>query len=354
VSIDDYVDAGLEVATASVSRQLTSGALVPAPTAPLAPRSQRSSVVAIVCAKDEAPRIGVTLTTLANHPRNDRVLVVDDGSTDETAAEAASYGADVLKLSPNRGKGRAMLAGLCATTEPIVLFADADLIGFSRDHVDAIVCPLMHDDRYDMIVGMNDYGQWTEVSRAFPLISGQRAVRRSYLEAMPVHCWSGFGIEVSMNDAVYRLGGKTGTVHLDGLQFHKKWDKEAGPARGVRDMVKMAGEIVQTMEKRAPRRPSHPAGPKPALPPTTAVATDVGVVDAMLDSAVRVAGPYVRDELWTPEARKQVGDAIGRKVAQPMWVGAVALLGLAGTGVAWLLSRNSPRRAGAGTLGVAP
>src|SRR6185369_6100199 len=44
----------------------------------------------------------------------DEVLVVDDGSSDDTAARAAAAGAEVLRVHPNRGKGAALRAGLQA------------------------------------------------------------------------------------------------------------------------------------------------------------------------------------------------------------------------------------------------
>ena len=58
-----------------------------------------------------------------------RVLVVDDGSTDDTAGEAARAGAEVLRLPENSGKGSAVRAGLARALETDathVAFLDAD------------------------------------------------------------------------------------------------------------------------------------------------------------------------------------------------------------------------------------
>jgi glycosyltransferase involved in cell wall biosynthesis len=65
-------------------------------------------VVAIVPAHNEAPRIGAVI---AGAGAAVRVLVVDDGSTDQTADVATAAGATVLRQSPNRGKGAALRAG---------------------------------------------------------------------------------------------------------------------------------------------------------------------------------------------------------------------------------------------------
>jgi glycosyltransferase involved in cell wall biosynthesis len=61
---------------------------------------------------------------LGDHPHG--ILVVDDGSRDDTAVEARAAGAQVLSLSPNRGKGRALQAGVAATARPLLLFLDGD------------------------------------------------------------------------------------------------------------------------------------------------------------------------------------------------------------------------------------
>ncbi|MBL9127935.1 MAG: glycosyltransferase, partial [Verrucomicrobiales bacterium] len=69
-----------------------------------------ASCVAILPAWNEAPTLGDVVAGLRG--RVERVLVVDDGSTDATAARAREAGAEVLSLGTNRGKGAALRAGL--------------------------------------------------------------------------------------------------------------------------------------------------------------------------------------------------------------------------------------------------
>lgn len=97
------------------------------------------SLSIIVPAYDEAARLGRSLDNileyLRDYPGGAELIVVDDGSTDETARVAeqslASAGANVktqlLGIHPNRGKGHAVRAGLLAASAPIALFTDADL-----------------------------------------------------------------------------------------------------------------------------------------------------------------------------------------------------------------------------------
>ena len=95
-------------------------------------------VAVIIPAKDEQARIAATVKGASSLPGVDLVLVVDDGSTDATAAAAHGAGAVVIRHARNRGKGAAMRSGAQAVddlnrTEPdavgsrALLFLDADL-----------------------------------------------------------------------------------------------------------------------------------------------------------------------------------------------------------------------------------
>jgi glycosyltransferase involved in cell wall biosynthesis len=65
-------------------------------------------VLALIPAHDEGPRIGDVVREASRHLP---VLVVDDGSSDDTAANAEEAGATVVSQSPNQGKGAALRAG---------------------------------------------------------------------------------------------------------------------------------------------------------------------------------------------------------------------------------------------------
>ncbi len=68
-------------------------------------------LLALIPAHDEAPRIA---SVIAEALRHLPVLVVDDGSSDDTAAVASAAGARVIVQRPNRGKGAALRTGFAA------------------------------------------------------------------------------------------------------------------------------------------------------------------------------------------------------------------------------------------------
>ncbi|HEU5300673.1 MAG TPA: glycosyltransferase [Acidimicrobiia bacterium] len=88
----------------------------------------------VIPAYNEATRIGATLHALAaaTAGQDVEVVVVDDGSTDDTAAVAESLldfsgHRQVLRLDHNRGKGAAVRAGVLAARGEVILYMDADL-----------------------------------------------------------------------------------------------------------------------------------------------------------------------------------------------------------------------------------
>ena len=84
------------------------------------------SILALIPAWNEAPRVGAVVRGAAVYLP---VLVVDDGSEDETAQVAEAAGATVVRHSENRGKGVALMTGFAWAKErsyDAVLTLDAD------------------------------------------------------------------------------------------------------------------------------------------------------------------------------------------------------------------------------------
>lgn len=96
------------------------------------PDDMQARLAVIVPAFNEADRIAATLHALRAQTRApEELVVVDDGSTDATAAQAAEAmaglaGARLIRLPRNGGKAAALNAGLAATTAELVVTVDAD------------------------------------------------------------------------------------------------------------------------------------------------------------------------------------------------------------------------------------
>jgi dolichyl-phosphate beta-glucosyltransferase len=122
--------------------------------------SAPGSVSIVIPAYQEALRIGATLRAIGAHfasaPFPVELLVVDDGSRDDTAdvvrqaAPELGIPLRLLRYEPNRGKGFALKVGFAATRGARVLFSDADL-STPIEEADRLLAAL--DEGHDFAIG---------------------------------------------------------------------------------------------------------------------------------------------------------------------------------------------------------
>ncbi|HEX8424042.1 MAG TPA: dolichyl-phosphate beta-glucosyltransferase [Pyrinomonadaceae bacterium] len=117
----------------------------------------------VIPAYNEAARLGKTLQAafeyLNAQTSASEVIVVDDGSTDETsqvaeqsfARHAGRTSSRLIRVAPNRGKGHAVRVGLLAAHAPVALFSDADL-STPLTETPKLVAPIRAGE-YDLVFG---------------------------------------------------------------------------------------------------------------------------------------------------------------------------------------------------------
>ena len=176
-------------------------------------------VSVILPAKNEAEGLRKTLPALRALLPDAEVIVVDDGSSDETAVVAISHGARVLSSPYSMGNGAAIKRGARAAEGEVLVFMDADG-QHDPAHIPELLAKL--DEGYDMVVGARDWSGQASVSRgaanAFynwlasrmtgfevkDLTSGFRAVRadkfREFLHLLP----NGFSYPTTSTMAFFR------------------------------------------------------------------------------------------------------------------------------------------------------
>jgi len=201
-------------------------------------------VDAIVPAFNEEQTVADVVRTLGAAGVFRRVLVVDDGSSDGTAAAATAAGAEVLTMPQNGGKGAAMLAGVEACPGDVAFF-DADLVGFGPEHAHLLVYG--YEQGYDMVCGLREYDAVGNVLQAAvgPIITGERIVRRWVLDRLPPSCWDGYSIETAMNFVCDSAGGRIAILPMRGVRIRGKV-KKGGLLKGLGGHLSMFSEIAAT------------------------------------------------------------------------------------------------------------
>ncbi len=202
------------------------------------------AVAVIIPAFNEERTVARVIRAALNSPGISQIIVVNDGSTDRTAAIAEKAGAKVIDLPANMGKGAAVATGVEAATAEIILLLDADLVGLRPSHIHALLQPLLQDEA-DMTVGVfTDGRKVTDLSqRLTPFLSGQRAVKREILEAITDLKSSGFGMEVSLSRFAKQENLRVFYIPLRRISQIMKEEKR-GLVRGFAARMKMYWEIV--------------------------------------------------------------------------------------------------------------
>lgn len=203
----------------------------------------------IIPAYNEAKTVRDVVVTAMNTPGIEEAIVVDDGSVDDTAQVAASAGAKVVRLEANAGKAYAMLKGVEQTQCETLLFLDADLVGLRQEHILSLVEPVMAGEA-DMTVGLFDNGRFaTDFAQTVaPFLSGQRALKRQVLLAIPDVEAAKFGVEVALTRYARQKKLKVIEVRLDGVTHIMKEEK-LGLIKGVQARLRMYLDILKTAQR---------------------------------------------------------------------------------------------------------
>nr|WP_111265668.1 glycosyltransferase family 2 protein [Lysobacter maris] len=184
----------------------------------------------VLPAKNESEGLARTLPALKQVLPEAEIIVVDDGSTDDTAAVARDAGARVLSSPYSMGNGAAIKRGARAAGGEVIVFMDAD-----GQHDPAHIPLLLERIRagYDMAVGARDgngqanlhrglanrlyntLASWMTGHRILDLTSGFRAVRaerfREFLHLLP----NGFSYPTTSTMAFFRSAYPVAYVQID-------------------------------------------------------------------------------------------------------------------------------------------
>lgn len=203
----------------------------------------------VLPARNEAPALERLLPVLRGQFPQAQIIIVNDGSTDDTSALCARHGVQEVRHRYSIGNGGAVKSGARAARGAVIVFMDAD---GQHDPADIPRLLARLGEGYDMVVGARDGSSQASVGRSLAnrlynrvanymtgqqiadLTSGFRAVRadkfREFLFLLP----NGFSYPTSITMAFFRAGygvayepivaaRRTGRSHIrplhDGARF---------------------------------------------------------------------------------------------------------------------------------------
>lgn len=191
------------------------------------------SLTVVLPAKNEAAAIGGIIAELRSVAPKADLLVIDDGSTDDTAAVARKAGALVISHPYSMGNGAAIKTGARYARSDVIVFMDGD---GQHDPADIPRLLAKLDEGYEMAVGARQLDTHASIGRRFAnqfynrlaswmtgyriddLTSGFRAVRarhfRKFLYLLP----NGFSYPTTSTMAFFRAGFPVAYVPIRAAQ----------------------------------------------------------------------------------------------------------------------------------------
>lgn len=206
-------------------------------------------MAAIIPAYNEGKTIGNVLKVLMAMKDLDEVIVVNDGSGDNTATVARNYNARVVDLPKNSGKSIAVLTGVKNTQAEIILMLDADLVGLKELHVRELLQPV-YSGEADMTIGIfkNGRGATDLAQRIAPFLSGQRALKRDVFDKLEKYSVKDYGLEIALTLMAERENIRVRHVELRNLTHVMKEEKR-GLLAGFLSRIKMYWDIIYCVIK---------------------------------------------------------------------------------------------------------
>ncbi|HLD42463.1 MAG TPA: HAD-IB family phosphatase [Candidatus Nanoarchaeia archaeon] len=177
------------------------------------------------------------------------IIVVDDGSTDNTYRLAKSEGVTVARHARNMGKGAAIKTGISHAKGDILLFLDADLYSISPKNIAAILQPLKNDDADFVKTSFTRArGRVTELvvkplfRVVFPFmhfsqpLSGQFAMKRGLADELRID--DAWGVDIQILLQLVKKGVRIAEVDIGNL-IHKKQPLES--------LTVMSEQVIKTI-----------------------------------------------------------------------------------------------------------
>jgi len=226
------------------------------------------TIAACIPARNESVTIEPIVATcraLRDMGLLDEIIVVDDGSLDDTARRARRAGATVVTNTFGHGKGQALRCVLDQVRADVIVFLDADVANFAERFVTRLVAPLLANTSIQLVKAAyerpldgtpGEGGRVTELlarpllDRFFPELAnvvqplaGETAVRSMALKEISLS--DGYGIEIGLLIDIYTRFGRDAIVEADlGQRVHRN--------RPLHQLRPHAHEVLDAVLRRIP------------------------------------------------------------------------------------------------------
>lgn len=213
---------------------------------------KRTSIAFIIPAFNEGKRISTVLNVLVNFPVLSEIIVVNDGSSDNTLDVMNYYARTyskikVVDIQPNQGKTNAVKKGIESSKSELISLVDADLQGLSHDYLYKMLYFVLSGE-FDMTIldrgGDRMAPLGIAASWVVRFIGGERAFWRKDFEKVKFAKGSRYAIEQEINLYYMENDLSVRTIYCPDLKGEYQWNKK-GLLPALESYAKITREIYK-------------------------------------------------------------------------------------------------------------
>ena len=204
----------------------------------------------VITAFNEAKRINNVLGVVTRIENIDEVIVVDDGSIDNTSGVVKSNFPQVKLIihEVNKGKVEAVRTGVNASKNNNLLLLDADLIGLIASEIEKAL-DIFENDDLDCLVMLTEADKYNKLIRKIfkgtSYVAGDRIIKKEILEnVLKDRLLKNYGLEIAENKYLFKTNCKVVRFQLSAVDLGK--NSKYGVVKGTIGEIKMWRDIFKT------------------------------------------------------------------------------------------------------------
>ncbi len=207
--------------------------------------SPKTKVSCIIPVYNEASRIASVLDVVTNHSLIDEVIVINDGSTDNSETILKQRNDIHLITYPvNRGKSYAIMSGLKKARHDLILMVDSDLLQLNDENIKVLIEPILRDTA-DISISIRSNSLWVYKFFGLDFVSGERCFNKRIIgDLNQLGDLPGFGLETFLNTIIISKQIRIASIYWGNVIAPRKSNKFGIWAGTIGDL-KMIGQIIK-------------------------------------------------------------------------------------------------------------